>query len=523
MWKPVQRRSVLAVAITLSVGVGVLPLVAAYYFSRQRAIETERRHLVDYATWTLQRADLALSRAKNALKRLSQERHELCSASHLERLRQMTTDVLSVEIITVYRDGRLACDSWGAASEGGGRRAFNVDLTDGFTLTLDTEQLAPKAPSMISLNYGPYEAQIKRDRLVDVLHDTPMVLGIASLDGRLIMASGKTEGQLLARLAKEAQSGASERQVFSSVRGSDFIAMAISERNVLDWRVDGELWKLTPLGLIVSAILILLIGWVSRQRLSLAGELAAGIQNKEFIAHYQPIIELSTGRCVGAEALIRWPRPDGSCVRPDLFIPVAEHHSLIDQITDLMIERVCIDMKSVLRDDNGIHIAINISPSDIETGRFLPVLERLLRAANIKSDRIWIEATERGFMNANAARRNLEAARRAGHKVAIDDFGTGYSSLSLLEALPLNVLKMDKSFVDAIGHKAALSVVVPHIIDMAHGLNLAVVAEGVETAEQEDYLRERSVEFAQGWRYSKALPAREFVTFFMVRNATPPR
>lgn len=94
-----KRRSVLAIAITLAICVGILPLVAAYYFSRQRAIETERQHLVDYATWTLQRADLALSRAKNALKRLSLERHELCSASHLERLRQMTTDVLSVELI----------------------------------------------------------------------------------------------------------------------------------------------------------------------------------------------------------------------------------------------------------------------------------------------------------------------------------------------------------------------------------------------------------------------------------------
>lgn len=269
----------------------------------------------------------------------------------------------------------------------------------------------------------------------------------------------------------------------------------------------------------MSGVLIAIIGWVSRQRLSLAGELGVGIKKREFVVHYQPIIELSTGRCVGAEALLRWPRPDGSWVRPDLFIPVAEQHNLIAQITDIMIDRVIDDTQQLLSGDAGMHIAINISSSDIESGRFLPVLEEKLSLSNVRPQQIWLEATERGFMNADAARRTIRAAREAGHQIAIDDFGTGYSSLSLLETLPLNVLKIDRSFVNAIGHDAALSVVTPHIIAMAHGLGLSIVAEGVETKEQEDYLRGAGVQYAQGWHYAKALPVKEFVEFYMGCNA----
>ncbi len=122
-------------------------------------------------------------------------------------------------------------------------------------------------------------------------------------------------------------------------------------------------------------------------------------------------------------------------------------------------------------------------------------------------------------MNAPIARQTIEAARSAGFRVAIDDFGTGYSSLSLLEGLPLDALKIDKSFVDVIDRGVATSVVTPHIISMAHGLTLAVIAEGVETADQQAYLKEAGVQFGQGWFYSKALPPEQFHTFYSRRRA----
>jgi len=274
-----------------------------------------------------------------------------------------------------------------------------------------------------------------------------------------------------------------------------------------------------PVGIGISLGLIALIAWVSRQRLSLAGELAIGIRRKEFVAHYQPIIDLATGRCIGAEALIRWQRPDGSSVRPDLFIPVAEQNGMIGQITEIMVRNVLETMKDALAEHRDMHVAINISPQDVEDGRFLTQITDQLRTMKVQTSQIWLEVTERGFIQADAASATLTRARDAGHVIAIDDFGTGYSSLSMLQCLPVTVLKIDKSFIDALGRNAATSLVTPHIIEMAHSLKLKMVAEGIETAEQEAVLHKAGVQYGQGWLYSKALPFEQFMAFYERRNA----
>ena len=183
--------------------------------------------------------------------------------------------------------------------------------------------------------------------------------------------------------------------------------------------------------------------------------------------HYQPIIELDTGICVGAEALVRWQRPDGTQVRPDLFIPLAEEAGMIADVTDLVIENVVRDMRELLVADRSAHIAINLAAEDISSGRALKMISRHMAGSGILPQQIWMEATERGFLDLDRARTMLAAARRAGHSVAIDDFGVGFSSLQYLEQLPLDALKIDKSFIDAIGTESATSPVTPHIIDMA--------------------------------------------------------
>lgn len=513
-----RRKGILAIACVLAICAGGLPLLAAVYLSRERAFAVERQHLADYADWTLQRGDLNIARAREALQILSLERRLSCSAADIARFQEVTTDTLSVEEIMVTDGGRLTCNTWGPARRDARISGNPIALSGGYELRLDGGGLADPSDGMLVISFGDYHALLKRERLIDVLHDTPMLLGIASLDGQPIMLSGSADPQLVSRLIREETSGFNDSEVFASRKGRDFIAFAISDRSVVDWRTDTELWRMVPVGVGVSLGLIGLVVWMSRQRLSLAGELATGIHQKEFVAHYQPIIELSTGRCIGAEALIRWPRPDGSWVRPDLFIPFAEQNGLIGQITEIMIGNVVAAMKTVLAQHRDLHVAINISPPDVESGRFLDVIAQALKHADVPASQIWLEVTERGFIHADVARKVLTKARDAGHVIAIDDFGTGYSSLSLLESLPLTVLKIDKSFVDAIGQNAATSLVTPHIIEMAHSLKLKMVAEGIETLEQEAILRESGVQFGQGWLYSKAMPFEEFVDFYMRRN-----
>ena len=147
------------------------------------------------------------------------------------------------------------------------------------------------------------------------------------------------------------------------------------------------------------------------------------------------------------------------------------------------------------------------------TGRILPVLEKALRYTGVLAGQIWLEITERSFLEIDAARSTIVKARELGFPIAIDDFGTGYSSLQYLEGLPLDTLKIDKAFIDTIGRSTAISSVTPHIIDMARTLNLVIVAEGVETQEQYDYLRACDVDFGQGWFFARPMPAGEFIAF----------
>jgi len=135
----------------------------------------------------------------------------------------------------------------------------------------------------------------------------------------------------------------------------------------------------------------------------------------------------------------------------------------------------------------------------------------------VQQKQIWLEATERGFVEIDAARATVNRARELGYLAAIDDFGTGFSSLQHLQQLPLDVLKIDKSFVDNIDQDAATGTVTGHIIEMAKSLRLQIVAEGIETEAQRDYLRGHGVQFGQGWLFGKAMPADEFLRFYRDR------
>jgi len=234
------------------------------------------------------------------------------------------------------------------------------------------------------------------------------------------------------------------------------------------------------------------------------------------LAEVDAALSTLEGVVAGAAVVLR--RPDGSLVRPDLFIPLAEDTGLIEALTDQVMDNVIADMRDLLVQDRSAHIAINLAAEDVSSGRALKVLTQKLQGTGIHPQQIWLEATERGFIDIQRARNSLAATRRAGHCVAIDDFGVGYSSLHYLQQLPLDALKIDKSFIDAIGTDSATSPVTSHIIDMAKTLGLFTVAEGVEAPAQLAYLQSRQVEFGQGWLFSKPLPPEAFAAFHWQRK-----
>jgi len=366
---------------------------------------------------------------------------------------------------------------------------------------------------MTALHLGNHNVLVTPSRFVDVELGRGISLALFNNSGLLIDGSNDPDISFARQHIDNKVTGIDGERMFASVSGGGVVAVTSEQTSMVYGQLRRELTLFLPVGLFIAAFIVAVVVVFSRGKLSPRAELEFAIHRRQFIVHYQPIIELATGVCVGAEALVRWRQRDGSMVRPDLFIPLAEETGLIMPITDQVVEAVVKDMSAVLASDRGLHIAINLCAADIKSGRFIDMIAEKLQNTDIHNEQIWLEATERGFMDVEAARTNLERARKAGHSVAIDDFGTGYSSLQYLQGLPVDALKIDKSFIDMIGRGTATSSVTLHIIEMAQELGLFAVAEGVETEEQAAYLREHGVSFGQGWLFSKALPAQDFLDF----------
>lgn len=286
---------------------------------------------------------------------------------------------------------------------------------------------------------------------------------------------------------------------------TDVAAVAAAPASYAARRVTQFAVLFVPLGLVCGLALVWAVIYVSRRSLSLPSVLRAAARRGEFFVEYQPIVEMNSRRWVGAEALVRWRRPD-RIIRPDSFIPAAEESGAITLITRSVAAIVAADLPRILTIDPNFEVAINLSSADLESQSTLTMLEEILRGEGVRPANLEVEATERGFLQGAEVHNLIAKIRSLGISVAIDDFGTGYSSLSRLHDLALDTLKIDKAFVDTIGTDGVTSGVVLHIIEMAHSLKLEMVAEGVETEEQASFLLQRGVRYAQGWLYGRPMP-----------------
>jgi EAL domain-containing protein (putative c-di-GMP-specific phosphodiesterase class I)/CheY-like chemotaxis protein len=235
------------------------------------------------------------------------------------------------------------------------------------------------------------------------------------------------------------------------------------------------------------------------------------LQKNEFSVHYQPLVDVATSRIVSLEALLRWQHCLDGYISPVEFIPVAEECGLILPLGEFVLDAVCRQLIA-WRAQNipVVPVAVNISAVQLQSPGFVDVVRRTLAATGVPPQLLILEITESALMkNACNHAADLQSLRDAGVRVAIDDFGTGYSSLSYLKHLPIDTLKVDRSFIKHVATVAADEAIVGAVLSMAHNLGLKVTAEGVETAEQLGVLRRHGCEVAQGYFFSRPLPAED--------------
>ncbi len=250
---------------------------------------------------------------------------------------------------------------------------------------------------------------------------------------------------------------------------------------------------------------------LSRKRLECETQLRHAIANNEFEVYYQPQVHIASGRIVGAEALIRWNHPTRGIVSPVEFIPIAEDTGLISEIGEWVLNDTCRQGKIWLDLGHRLTLAVNLSAHQVRYTDVLLIVESALKKSGYDPKRLELELTESVLMQREEETiKMLHSLRAKGIRLAIDDFGTGYSSLSYLKRFPIDVLKIDKSFVDDIPYESDDMAIVTAIIAMGQALGFQVLAEGVEHSEQLEFLKEKGCTMYQGYFKSKPVPAQEF-------------
>ncbi|SDC52232.1 EAL domain-containing protein [Paraburkholderia lycopersici] len=505
-----------------AVAFAVLATLAVAMYASDAVTERQQRQQIDvFSRRALLRAELVTAEAEAALRQLAPYGGTPCTNDHLQRLRQAEEQFRYIREAG-WTDGvRLRCTSL--------QGPIDVALPpptwtfgDGFT-AWHTETGGPgNERSMLNVRFGNHVVVIDSRFYLDIVPlDDTIELAMLETQDAAVISRWAHAGHDLVRAALRRESASEYFQgryyVVERSRRYPIAVVAYEPEDRLRANLLGQIRNVLPPAFVVSAFGTWLVMRWRRKLRTPRNALLEGIRRHQFVAWMQPLVSLETGRCVGAEALVRWKLEDGTMVAPDTFIPMAESLGLIEPITDQVVRSVFEGVGTALANRRDLHVSINLAGGDLACTRVLDTLKTCLAKYAVRPEQIWFEVIERTLVDTATSAPVLETYRAAGHRVFIDDFGTGYSSLSYLQALPVDGIKLDRSFLRSFLRSFATgeetNKIVPHIIEMAHSLGLMMVAEGVETQAQARYLRAHGVQYAQGWLYAKAMPADEFLRY----------
>ena len=252
-------------------------------------------------------------------------------------------------------------------------------------------------------------------------------------------------------------------------------------------------------------------------------DLARAITSEQFLAHYQPVVDIESRRIVGAEALIRWDHPQRGLVGPGLFIPLAEETGMISALGEWILDRACTDL-AAWRADFGepmmdFTISVNLSVQQLHDDLIVTTVSDTLRRAGLPAERLVLEVTESTLITeTDKIRATMQRLRAMGSRLAVDDFGTGYSSLGYIQQFDFDVLKIDKSFVDGLETGTSRQIV-SAVLELARELGVRTIAEGIETEPQDAILQELGCRYGQGYLYSRPVAEADFRELLAVDRA----
>ncbi|MGA8056151.1 MAG: EAL domain-containing protein [Burkholderiales bacterium] len=346
----------------------LVPVLSALHLSWSAAVNAERDRVATLASRAAARSDAIAGESLEVLAALDGSAVPRCGAEHLAALRDKALAARAVRRIDYVAEGQILCSSWGP----GTYEAVSppdVAVADGVRLWHSGTLSSGRGGRSLAVARGPHRALLDAEAIIDALNDSAdTTLAIAAMpSGTLLAKTGLVNDAEVgaALVAKSAGGKAFFAAQASSPRLSlKAVAVSSGERMWRGWAK--EALVLGPIGLAAGASLASLVLWLSRRRFSPGVELRRAVRNREFVLLYQPLVELATGACVGAEALVRWRRADGRIVPPLDFIPLAESNGLIRPITEQVIERALTELGPMLRRRRDLHVSINLAPMDLQ-------------------------------------------------------------------------------------------------------------------------------------------------------------
>ncbi|WP_370427440.1 EAL domain-containing protein [Klebsiella pasteurii] len=491
----------------------ILPVALSIWLATQQAKEQFYSELDNFSVRVLARVQQVADQAREALKEADAHTATTCSPEHLLTMRRIAYTHRYIQEVLWLREGIPQCSSLEEHQVSATFPTPDHLTADGYRTWLTSVSDLGLKHKMTAMGSEHHVVMIDPVSFIDVIplgHEEIHTLLFGTKRDQIIISSKPLNADVWEKIKHQNAETLTLNSTVYRLHRIPELGLAIvtwSSTLPLQNKLHQQQMLWLPIGLFTSLLASFLLLRLLRRLRSPRNGILDALNSHAIQVYYQPIISLQSGKIVGAEALARWRQPDGSFLSPDIFIPLAEQTGLITRLTEDIVRKIFADLGNWLRRRPEIHISINLSVDDLRSPKLPLLLQEQLQLWGISAQQIILEITERGFVDPQTTLPVIAGYRQAGHRISIDDFGTGYSSLSYLQKLDVDTLKIDKSFVDTLEYE----LLTPHIIEMAKALNLATVAEGVETESQRDWLRMHGVQYAQGWLYSKALPKETFI------------
>ncbi|MBX3514069.1 MAG: EAL domain-containing protein [Xanthobacteraceae bacterium] len=505
------------------VAIACVPILLVDYTLNAYVERNARNKLELVAHSALGLAEIRLEGAMAALVDLSAV-VEGCDQRSMEIMRRTATVSIPIKEIAVLDDsGDTLCTNFG---DGGEPRAISRELPLADTrFELALVRFRDRNDRALRLrldrrNTKPLGALIPADFLV------PDTVGGDFQDGRSLRLALDSEIVAARPVGDEGLSVDHMRTLGVVLKSERFPISVVVERPRAT--LGEEYRDVLTLGRLCSALITILsfaIGalYFRRNRNDPLVQFREAIKNGEIVPFFQPTIDIKTGKLVGAEVLARWRRPDGTMVSPANFIPLAERSGLIYPMTQALMRRTVLEVGDAHVDRPHLNVAFNLYAGHFANDSIIQEIQSIFGSSKIRLNQIVLEVTEREPLpNLDLARDIIGRLQKLGIRVAIDDVGTGHGGLSYLMKLGVDAIKIDKLFIDAINTERYSQTIIETLLELARTMKMEVIAEGVESFDQVEYLQRKGVNQAQGYVFAPALPASSYIALIEATDTSAP-